>query len=529
MKKRLFSAALLLMLMLSISVSAFATVAYPAPGPVEVGQNLDHLLATVSSESAVSAVEGTLPDGVGLAVVPKDTEKDIYLRGVPVTVGEYDCVIEVEGSGTLMCHVTVTPSVPVIQTGSSLVCAENDSAQISVSASVADGGSLSYQWYQSLTNSTAGGVAVTGANGDTLSVDTSEVGTLYYYCVVTNTSGGQYVSAESGVIAVTVEDLILESISVHALPAKTAYIVGDKLDASGLIIALNYHNGSSALVSEGFSVTPTKLDAAGEQTVNVGYGGMECSFTVTVEAPQEQIEGIGVLNRPSKTNYTVGEELNASGLSVRVYTNNGYRDVYTGLICTPILFETPGDQVVTVSYGGKTCTFTVNVAADVKPVSLAVSKLPVKTEYTVGDKLDVTGLTLRQTDSANAYTDITEGFTCEPELLDKAGQQEITVTYGALSCRFTVTVKEKEAASPSQPPQASDAPNSTEPIVEAGYFPKRSTAKTVMTLILFAAILALAGVLVYMLVGKRREDKAEKESRRTADEKQNFFDSFRKR
>lgn len=534
MKKSIISAVLTLLVLFSMSVCAFAATTYPAPAPVEVGQALDHLLATVPADSAISADEGTLPPGVALEVQPRnDSQQDIYLRGTPTAAGEYNCVIKVSGSGNLMCLVKVTPALPHITTGDSVVCALNDNASVSVTATAPDGGSLSYQWYQSSTNSTAGAVAVSGGTGNTLAVDTSSSGTLYYYCLVTNNSGGQSVSAPSGIIPVTVGELTLDSISVKSLPVKTVYTVGDKLDTAGLSIELHYHNGSTAVVTEGFSVYPTRLAEAGAQTVEVEYRGKTCTFSVTVEQPEETIDGIGVLTLPNKTNYAVGEELDFTGLSIRVYTNNGHRDVYTGLECSPKSFDKAGSHAVTVSYGGKTCTFNVVVKAEVKPVSLAVGKMPTKTEYTVGDSLDIAGLTLKETDNTNTVRDITEGFDYAPKVLNKAGQQEIIVTYGELSCSFKVTVKEKAAAEstpPADEPQPSQQPEVELPTEQED---EGSTAKTVMIVILVIAIIALAGTLVYMIVVKRRDDLAEKNSPDSGDsakdEEFNFFDNFKKK
>lgn len=535
MKKSIISAVLTLLLMFSMSVCAFATTAYPAPAPVEVGQRLDHLMATVPENSVVSVDEATLPPGVSLEVQPRDSEQDVYLRGTPTVAGKFNCVVKVSGSGDMICVVEVTPAMPHIVTGSSVVCALNDRAEISVSATVSDGGSLSYQWYQSLTNSTAGAVAISGAISDTLTVDTSSVGTLYYYCLVTNTSGGQTATALSGIIPVTVGELTLDSISVKSLPTKTVYIVGDKLDTAGLTIELHYKNGTTAVATEGFTVYPTRLADAGQRTIEVEYRGKTCSFTVTVEQPEETIDGIGVLTLPTKTSYAVGEELDFSGLSIRVYTNNGHRDVYTGLECSPKSFDKVGSHAVTVSYGGKTCTFNVVIKAEVKPVSLAVGKLPTRTEYTVGDSLDIAGLVLKETDNTNTVKDITEGFDYAPKKLNKAGQQEIIVTYGQLSCSFKVTVKEKgtatESAPPSDAPQQSQEPEVTKPVEQGGNDGK--TAKTVMIVILVIAIIALAGSLVYMIIVKRRDDLAEKNisdiGDNTEDEEFNFFDNFRKK
>jgi len=77
---------------------------------------------------------------------------------------------------------------------------------LSVTASVTDGGTLSYQWYSNTTNSTASGTAV--GTGATYTPSTAAVGTLYYYVVVTNTNnsvnGTKTATVTSSVVSVAV-------------------------------------------------------------------------------------------------------------------------------------------------------------------------------------------------------------------------------------------------------------------------------------------------------------------------------------
>lgn len=62
---------------------------------------------------------------------------------------------------------------------------------LTVEAGVTDGGTLSYQWYQSSDGSTDGGTKV-GTNSPSFTPDTSAEGTYYYYCVITNTNNAAY-------------------------------------------------------------------------------------------------------------------------------------------------------------------------------------------------------------------------------------------------------------------------------------------------------------------------------------------------
>jgi hypothetical protein len=75
-------------------------------------------------------------------------------------------------------------------------------ASLSVTASVAAGGNLSYQWYSSATPSTSGGTPIGGATGTTYTWQTAIAGTFYYYVIVTNTNNSM--TATSNVATITV-------------------------------------------------------------------------------------------------------------------------------------------------------------------------------------------------------------------------------------------------------------------------------------------------------------------------------------
>ena len=86
-KKLVFAALPVLLLLLVMAPAAFADSIYPAPGPMEAGSSLNHLLATVAADTPVSAAEGTLPYGVNLEVEAYGEEWNVYLRGTPMIAG----------------------------------------------------------------------------------------------------------------------------------------------------------------------------------------------------------------------------------------------------------------------------------------------------------------------------------------------------------------------------------------------------------------------------------------------------------
>lgn len=75
---------------------------------------------------------------------------------------------------------------------------------LSVSASVSDGGTLSYQWYKNNEYNSSTGSAFYGGTSKKYTPPTDKVGVTYYYCVVTNTKGSKTSSSTSGVVTVRV-------------------------------------------------------------------------------------------------------------------------------------------------------------------------------------------------------------------------------------------------------------------------------------------------------------------------------------
>ena len=115
-------------------------------------------------------------------------------------------------------YIPVTAPTGITVTGATL--AEGYGVgSVSVTATAADGHTLSYQWYQSATNSNEGGDKIEGATSATYNIPTGNaVGEYYYYCVVTatRTDNNQTASVTSDVATVTV------AANTDALVAKLA-------------------------------------------------------------------------------------------------------------------------------------------------------------------------------------------------------------------------------------------------------------------------------------------------------------------
>jgi len=121
-----------------------------------------------------------------------------------------------------------TPEIDIQPQG--LTVKKNESAMLSISASVTDGGTLTYQWYISPTNSNIEGDIIEGATEAEYSPSTAETGTKWYYCIVTNTNNeatNKTATVTSNAVAVTVENAqnlqtpnAANSISIYPNPVK---------------------------------------------------------------------------------------------------------------------------------------------------------------------------------------------------------------------------------------------------------------------------------------------------------------------
>ncbi len=80
------------------------------------------------------------------------------------------------------------------------------------------------------------------------------------------------------------------------------------------------------------------------------------------------------------------------------------------------------------------------IAGEIELVSL-----PLKQTYCVGEKVNLKGLVLGITYPDGRTENIDEGFSYSPTVLDTAGTQAITVTYGGSNVQFTVNVKESDS------------------------------------------------------------------------------------
>ena len=115
-------------------------------------------------------------------------------------------------------------------------------------------------------------------SGFSASADLSSAGTK----TVTVAYSGKSTTYKVTVNPVAPAEKTAVSIEVAKLPNKTEYNYRDAVDITGLVIKVNYSDGTSKEITSGFITdAPSQLKPVGERVITVTYGDLKTSFTVT--------------------------------------------------------------------------------------------------------------------------------------------------------------------------------------------------------------------------------------------------------
>lgn len=202
----------------TITVNSLTNIiAHPSSSPQNYCQGDVATALFISTNVTATSYEwysNTNPSNTGGTLVPLATTNSYLPPTTTACVLYYYCKVLApcgnqtsNASGAITVNsspsITTQPSVSI-----PLICSINDPApSLTVSASAGSGNITQYQWYSNAMASNSGGTLVqtnvTPATTDTYMPSTSSSGTLYYYCVVTNSDGCTVSSSISGAVTVT--------------------------------------------------------------------------------------------------------------------------------------------------------------------------------------------------------------------------------------------------------------------------------------------------------------------------------------
>jgi hypothetical protein len=252
----------------------------------------------------------------------------------------------------------------------------------------------------------------------------------------------------------------LQSIELSRGPARTVYGQGQELDPSGIAVTAHYKKDSRTAAVSSLRISGYDKGRPGEQTVTVTLERQSAAFTVTV-VPAERVS---IQRPPAAAVFMEGDSFDPAGLIALVAFENGaVPDERIGperLSFSGYDKDKPGLQTITADYYGKKAAFDVNIAA---LTGIAVTSPPDTTLYFTGEDLDLAGLVVSGT---------WEGMGEKPVAVtldnlssfdkNRAGNQEVFVTYRGKTASFPVTFVSMQSLSVSRPPEKLNYENGEE-------------------------------------------------------------------
>ena len=185
------------------------------------------LTSTVSPADATNKTVNWSSSNVAVATVSSDGTVTGHSAGsATITVTSSD------GNRRATCLVTVVPQIHaqtpnIINQPASATVAFGTVRNLSVSANVTGGGSLSFQWYSNTSVSNTGGETILEARSVSYSPPISTVGTFYYFVEVTNTisnngdGGNKTATIKSDVATLTINKASGATVSAPILNTRT--------------------------------------------------------------------------------------------------------------------------------------------------------------------------------------------------------------------------------------------------------------------------------------------------------------------
>jgi len=186
------------------------------------------------------------------------------------------------------------------------------------------------------------------------------------------------------------EVMALKTLSVASQPRVALFKIGDVPDPAwpGLEVRGEWDQmGSDKIDLKNCEITGFLKDQSGKQTIKVSFEGITTTFDIDVRG----MASLQIAQPPTKLDYIQGDSLDLTGLKV-MGKWEGFPDEELAITANDITgFNTNnvGIQHVTVTKNEKSDFFDVEVMA---LTSIELDKPPTKTDYKVGEPLDLTGI-----------------------------------------------------------------------------------------------------------------------------------------
>lgn len=176
---------------------------------------------------------------------------------------------------------------------------------------------------------------------------------------------------------IVVSNKVPETLYIEKNPNDMVYAVGEKFNSNGLVVKyINSTGKTSEVKNYTLSITDgTILSNGGTHEVEVRYNNRVAKFSIVVM----NVSKLYINESDIKTTYKIGEAFDTENLKVIAEYSNGTKEVLDNQYKIIVddgngnTFSTPGNKVVTISYGDAKTSITVLVEdAYFRPVNKTV-------------------------------------------------------------------------------------------------------------------------------------------------------------
>lgn len=242
------------------------------------------------------------------------------------------------------------------------------------------------------------------------------------------------VASPGSTIDIMVMESVLEAKGATKDDGTAAAALGNEGEESNVV---TYGEYLDLCPSGGVYSIKTKPSEDGTQSVLFLSCSQHGDVDVCEGADTLIVEGIQITKMPSKTIYNKGGAFTAAGgeIEVTFKDKNGKTTTktinMTNAMCSQPNMQQTGSQSVTVSYGTKTASFTIEVKENIQLTGISITTPPTKTTYYWGESFNPTGMVVTAAYSDGTSAPVTGYTITAPTSLNmqEIEDKDIAVSY----------------------------------------------------------------------------------------------------
>ena len=426
------------------TISSIALTKQPTKTIYKQGENLDLTGAVVQvTLGSGGKANINLPDGsVTVSTYNPSTTRSKQHLTVKLGTATASNTIDVEAYNYISNSTLVKPSKTSYKYGEALDL---------------KAGKLDFTWKSgNMTNASLTTDMVSGYSATKLGTQTI---TVKYNAKYTLSDGNTVTDTITKTFTVSVDN---EAKSIEITPpSKTQYNYGSKLDLAGGKISVKYADGTTENLTmtvdmitedDGSTVNMSPdvtsfVDNKYSKTLKILYTEDEATKTVNYPITIiNDIKSIAMHTTPTKTKYNVNDTLDVTNGEIKIVRAVGNPEIKTITSNMVSGFDSSKENTnlpLTVSYteNGIRKTTTYNVSVEDQVTAIRINQTP-KTSYKYNEELDVSTGKIEITKGSGTTTIPMTASMVTGYDKTKLGDQELTVTYGGRTEKYTVNVKD---------------------------------------------------------------------------------------